>query len=296
MTATPEVGFWTGSIAYSPAVGPAVTISLGASDANGTQWVLNDFSGLDGVPTAGQVVQRAGDHGGYASPQFLAPRPITLTITASAISQAQRDVARYALHQAIPVGSGGGSDLALFTFNEPVAKQCYVRGSGTAVTESCVSTSEVEFTVGLIAPDPRLYSAVQHSAVGTAGSRAAGLAPPWTPPITLPAGAPPASVSVTNAGNFETRPTVTIQGPITAPQVQNVTTGQIVSYSALTLGAGDLLVLDFMNRVGTLNGVYRPADVSSAWSVMPPGATTFQMLGTASSGASMTVSWYDAWI
>ncbi len=295
MTATPEVGFWTGSIAYSPAVGPPITINLGASDGAGTQWVLNDFTGLDGVPTAGQVVQRAGDHGGYASPQFLAPRPITLTITASAISQAQRDVARYALHQAIPVGSGGGSDLALFTFNEPVAKQCLVRLSG-AISEACVATSEVTFTVGLIAPDPRLYSTAQHSAVGNTGALAAGLAPPWTPPITLPAGAPPATVAATNAGNFETRPVITIQGPVVAPQVQNVTTGQVVSYSSLTLGAGDLLVLDFLNRVGTFNGVYRPADVYSSWSVMPPGATTFQMLGTASSGASMTVSWYDAWI
>jgi len=291
MTGTPETGYWTGGIIYTPAVGPAIDLELGATDANGTNWMLLAFDGLDGVDVAGQVVQRAGDHGAYAPPQYYAARNITLTVQASALSQALRDVARATMQQAVPV-----SDLALFRFDEPIPKQMYVRRSGR-LTETYQNNVEATFTVGLVAPDPRKYSTVLHQAVVNQGAAAAGLAPPWTPPITLPAGAPPMALSASNAGSFETRPTVVVQGPVIAPQIVNVTTGQTVSYTSLTLGATDQLVVDFNSRTATFNGAFRPADLSSAWWVMPQASTTtVQLYGTASPGASMTVQWRDAWI
>lgn len=287
---TAEVGFWTAGIIYTPALGPVVDLEIGAQDSNGTNWVLKSWSGLDGPPTAGQVVQRAGDHGAYAPPQYSAARPITLTVQATATTQAGRDVARATMQQAVPV-----SDLALLRIDEPIPKQMYVRRSGP-LTESYPTLEDVVFTVGLIAPDPRKYSTVQHSAVAIPGPTPAGLALPWAFPITFPAGSPPMSVTCTNAGSFETRPTVVIQGPVTAPQILDQVTGQTVSYTALTLGATDQLVVDFLNRQALLNGVYRPADLGSAWFTMPPGPTSIQLLGTATAGASMTVLWRDAWI
>jgi Phage tail protein len=290
VTGSVDVGYWTGGILYSPTLGPATDLEFGVVDANGIAWMLNEVAGDDGPATSGQVVQQAGDHGGWATPQYYAPRTLTLTVTASAPSQALRDVARATMQQAVPV-----SDLALLRLDEPVPKQMLVRRSG-ALTEVRPVLTDVVFTVGLVAPDPRKYSTVLHTLTANQGSGPAGLAPPWTPPITLPAGAGPMAGSVTNAGSFETRPTVTITGPITGPGVVNQTTGQTVSFSALTLGATDVLAVDFLNKQALLNGVFRTANLASSWWVMPPGTTGVQVTGTAATGAAMTVAWRDAWI
>lgn len=287
-----DIGYFTGGITYTPptGAGPATDLEFGATDANGTDWALLNWQGMGGVSTAGQVVQRAGDHGAWATPQFYGPRTLTLTVHATAKTQALRDAARAFMQQAIPV-----SDLALFRWDEPTPVQMRVRRSGP-ITETYASLLDVEFTVPLVAPDPRKYSTVLRQASSTQASVAAGLAPPLTPPFTLPAGAPPMYTACTNAGSFETRPTVTIGGPISGPAVVNVTTGQAISFSGLTLAATDSLVVDLSTRQALLNGIYRPADISSAWWVMPPGTTTVQVTGTASTGSTMTVAWRDAWI
>lgn len=290
MNAPAETGYWTGGIIYTPSWGSLIDLELGAQDANGTNWVIISVQGMDGAPTSGGVVQRAGDHGAYAPPAYYAGRPITLTVQATATSQALRDVARAALAQAVPV-----SDLATLRIDEPLPKQMQVRRSGQ-ITETYPTLVDVVFTIGLIAPDPRKYSTALQTVTVAQGSPAAGLAPPLTPPLTLPAGAPPMSATITNNGSFETRPTITISGPITAPAVVNQTTGQAVSFAALTLAATDVLVVDLLNEKATLNGVFRTADLSSSWWVLQPGAATVQATGTAGAGAQMTVAWRDAWI
>ena len=59
-----DIGYWTGSVTYG-----SVVLPLGAQDANGTAWMLKRVEGMDGAPTAGQVIQHAGDHGGFATPR-----------------------------------------------------------------------------------------------------------------------------------------------------------------------------------------------------------------------------------
>jgi hypothetical protein len=287
-----DTGYFTGGITYTPPLGagPSTDLEFGVVDANGTWWCLADWTGMDGVATAGQVVQRAGDHGAWATPQWYGPRTPTLTVWATARTQALRDVARAQVQQAVPV-----SDLATLRWDEPVPVQMAVRRSGPIV-ETYLTLVDVVFSIPLVAPDPRKYSTVLHSLGATQASAAAGLAPPLTPPFTLPAGAPPMAVACTNAGSFETRPTVTITGPITGPAVVNQTTGQAVSFTGMTLAATDVLTVDFAAKQSYLNGVFRTADVLSSWWVLPPGTTTVQVTGTGATGSTMTVAWRDAWI
>lgn len=279
-----DIGFWTGSVANGMTVLP-----LGAQDVNGTAWLLLGVDGMDGTPTSGQVVQRAGDHGGFPTPQWYSARPITLRIQASAQTQALRDTARALLQQAIPVNK-----LATFTYGEPVPKTLLVRRSG-AIRESYPTTLDCVFTVGLIAPDPRKYGASWSFTVNANG-QLLGITPPLTPPIALPSQPPPGSVSATNYGNFETRPTITITGPITAPAVYNQTTGMSISFSTVTLGATDTLVLDLLNKVAYLDGAFIGADLWSSWWVLPPGTSQIVLQGSNSGGAQMTVAYQDAWM
>ncbi len=279
-----DIGFWTGSIVYG-----TNKIAFGQQDASGTAWALLKVAGMDGAPTDGQVVQRQGDHGGYPTPQFYGPRPIELTVTASATSQAERDAARARLQAAVPV-----SDLATFTYNEPVPKTLQVRRSGV-VKELSYTLADVTFDVLLIAPDPRKYGAASTVTV-IANSQTEGITYPITYPITFPAQAPPGAATVTNAGNFETRPTITVRGPIVAPALYNQASGQSISFSTLTLGATDTLVLDLLERIAYLNGSAIGADLWSAWWVLQPGTAQVVLQGEGGAGAQMTISYSDAWM
>src|SRR4051812_43950141 len=104
-----DLGYRTAGILWTPALGagPPTDLEFGATDANGTWWLLKSWTGLGGASTAGQVVQKSGDHGAYAPPQWYGPRTITLTVQATARTEALLNVARAYLQQAIPV-----SDLA----------------------------------------------------------------------------------------------------------------------------------------------------------------------------------------
>ncbi len=279
-----DIGYWTGSITYG-----SIYLPLGAQDANGTAWLLIGVDGMDGAPVDGQVVQRAGDHGGYPTPQFYAPRPITLRIQASAQTQALRDAARALLQQAIPV-----SDLATWVYGEPVPKTLQVRRSGR-ITESYPNVLEVVFDVGLIAPDPRKYGSSYSFSVNT-NSQTLGISTPFATPITLPAQPPPGSLTVVNGGNFETRPSITITGPITGPGVYNQTTGQLLSFSELAMGAGDTLTLDFLDHIAYLDGAAIPPDLWASWFSLAPGTSQVVLQGSNSGGATMTISYQDAWM
>lgn len=289
--AATDTGFWTGSLTYNAPYG-TLSIPLGAVDSNGTAWVLERVEGWDSPPSAGQVVQRSGDHGGWPTAQYFGPRIITLTVLASAQSQALRDVARAQLQQVCPI-----SDLATFVYNEPQPKQANVRRNGSAtIAETYMTMADVEFKIPLVAPDPRKYSTQVQLATVMGAATLTGITIPTTVPFTLPAQAPAGSTVITNGGTFETRPTVTITGPITGPGVTNLTTGQSVTYSSLTLGASDALTVDFNARQGYLNGVFRPADLSSSWWVLYPGPNTVGLTGTTPGGAAMAVSWQSAWV
>jgi hypothetical protein len=279
-----DIGFWTGSLTYGD-----ITLQFGTQDTSGTAWALLGVDGMDGAPTDGQVVQRAGDHGGYPTPQFYAPRPITLRVFASATSQAERDQARALMQQVVPV-----SDLATLVYNEPIPKTLQVRRSGV-IKETYPDLMSVEFNALLIAPDPRKYGAATSVTV-IANSQTLGITPPITLPITLPAQPPPGAATVTNAGNFETRPQITVTGPITGPGLYNQTTGQLISFSTLTLAATDTLTLDLLNQVAYLDGSPIPADLTSSWWALDPGTSQIVLQGAGGAGAQMTITFNDAWM
>jgi hypothetical protein len=304
-----DTGYWTGSIVYTPSAGtPAapVTINFGQVDGNGIAWLWQKIDGWDSPDVQGSgVIPRSGDHGAWASPQFYAARTMTLTVMASAPTQALRDLARTILQAAVPI-----SDLATLTYDEPIPKQAAVRRSGK-VTEGYPTLADVVFTVGLVAPDPRKYGTVQRSLpIGLAPpSPGGGMVEPFTVPFSLATAPPPATAIVTNAGNFETRPVAVILGPVSGPTLANQTTGQTVSWSAVVLDAGDVMVIDFLNKQAFVNpttpsytpgipstgGTYYPADVSSSWWAIGPGPNTVNYGGDAGAGSTASLYWSDAY-
>jgi Siphovirus-type tail component, C-terminal domain len=305
-----DLGYWSGSLAYTPAAGtPAqpVTVTFGAVDGSGVGWLWQKVEGWDSPDVQGSgVIPRSGDHGAWASPQYYAARTMTLTVMASAPSQALRDQARATLQAAVPV-----SDLALLTYGEPVPKQAWVRRSGK-VSETYPTLADVVFSIGLVAPDPRKYGTAQKSVTKALAppNPGGGLVVPFTLPVTLQAAPPPADVVATNAGNFETPLVAVITGPVTAPVLANLTTGQAVSWASAALATGEQLVVDFLNRqawlspsvvsltpgVPSTGGTYYAADVPSSWWQLAPGANTLYYSGTSGNGSSATFYYRDSFI
>jgi hypothetical protein len=297
-----DTGYWTGSISCQPSwSASAFTIPLGGVDSNGTAWMLQKVEGWDSPPTAvGQVIQRSADHGGWAAAQYYGPRMITLTVMASAPTQALRDVARAQLQQAVPF-----SDLGTFIYNEPVPKLAYVRRNATStIGETYPTLCDVIFSIPLVAPDPRKYavaaqteSSVTNTIVTPTTLPSSGSPAAWLP-VTFAAGVPPGTQGViaVNSGTFETRPTITVQGPITSPSVINGSTGQAVTFTGLVLTASDTLVLSMDSRQAFKDGVFVPADSSSAWFVIEPGTSVIYMTGTGAAGSVLSMTWASAYV
>ena len=111
----------------------------------------------------------------------------------------------------------------------------------------------MEATIPLVAPDPRKYATVPLTATATLPPPVLN---PLTLPVTLPAAfpgsAPPVASAVTcvNEGTFETRPIITVTGPIGDPSVVNAVTGQAITWTGLNMAASDQLVISTDARQG----------------------------------------------
>ena len=289
-----DTGFWTGRLTYQPAWAPApLVIPLGATDSNGVTWLLKKVTGWDSPPSVGSVVQRGGDHGGWPTPQYYGPRLLGLTILASAPDQAARDAARALFQQVIPI-----SDLATFEYDEPVPKVAYVRRNASAqVGESCPTLVDVQFQVPLIAPDPRKYALTpQQENIITPAAVQTPVTLPWTLPIVFPGASVTVPMTLVNTGTFETRPVLTVNGPVTNPAIVNATAGAQISFTGLIMGPNDVLVIDTDARQAYLNGVFYPADLNSGWWVLQPGSSEVYLSGAADAGAVLNAAWASAWI
>ena len=286
-----DLGFWTGSLVLPAVVGTVAVhdpvrrhrrqrrrVDPGVRRRAGT-----------GPPAVGQVIQRSADHGGWPSAQYYGPRLLTLTVMASAPTQALRDQAKEQLVQAVPI-----SDLATFTYNEPMPKQAFVRQNGSAkIGMKFPTLVDVVFTIPLVCPDPRKYSTIPLTATATLP---APVINPLTLPVTLPIGfpgsVPPIDIAVTcvNSGTFETRPTITVSGPDHQPEHRQRHDGQAITFTGLALGATDQLVISTDARQAYLNQVFTPADVGSGWWVLEAGSTQVYLTGENFSGGGRS-SW-----
>lgn len=162
----------------------------------------------------------------------------------------------------------------------------------------------IAYQVQLRFADPRWYSQTEQSIATGSPSTSGGMPLPVVFPIPFGAGATGGSVSVTNSGTTTAYPTITIQGPIIAPVVENLTQGVALYFDGLNLAAGDSLVID-MNptaRTALVNGDNVAGAIrwtSSRFFGIGAGATeTIDFYGQGAgygAGTTMTVAWRDAY-
>lgn len=149
------------------------------------------------------------------------------------------------------------------------------------------------------ATNPKLYSPALHSSsTPLASPPTTGLVFPVQAPFDFGAGPVGGNLTVINSGSVATWPTFTIAGPVTGPVLTNHATGQQLLFNpAVTITAGQQLVIDTDQRQVTLNGVAANNLLfTRGWFPLLPGSTRidFTSAGTYSPSALFTVSWRDA--
>jgi hypothetical protein len=156
------------------------------------------------------------------------------------------------------------------------------------------------FSALVTAADPRRYAVTQTVTVLQLPMVAGGLTAPITAPLTVPATVSVSDTTATNAGTIESRPQVTITGPVSQPQV--IVTGPDGSTYALLyagdVASGDFLALDCDARTVLYNGTAnRRGLLTGPWPVLPPGdsAVAFRA-GAYSATATCTITYRSAWM
>lgn len=121
-----------------------------------------------------------------------------------------------------------------------------------------------------------------------------GMAIPMAIPMDMSNPIGGASVIISNGGNAEYYPTITIYGSLSGFDLTNVEGDKTISYSG-TLGASDYLVLDMYNRTALLNGVVNAlGDISGDWWWLDIGDNTIKLVTTSGDGYA-TFAYRDAY-
>lgn len=263
-----------------------------------TPYVVSLIRGLDPPDIRASDTDRQGDHGVWLGSDFYHARTIELDVgiegyPAVDMEQKLQDLrSAFAISQAV----------------EPFAFR--VKGQGSRVVFARPRRIrwdyDDEFALGIarvsiqmICPDPRIYDLAEQTTTLTLPTQEGGRAYPRVFPQAYGAVSQGGAVAVTNRGAFSTRPSFTITGPVSRPQVVNTTQGLSLSL-ALDLSAGDWLDISTDDRTVILNGTasrYAALESGSAWWDLPPGTSEVRFRAADyRPEASLTVRWRDAWI
>lgn len=273
------------------------SIPLGGVDTAGAAWALQSLEGWDGAEVRSEYTDREADHGAWASPVYLGSRPITLAGTVTCPDRATLEDALDRLRAAAAL-----TDTTLVVYELTSPKQATVRRSGKPLL-AYVTDRIATYSVMVTAADPRRYSTTVQSGTTGLPATSGGLSLPAAFPITFSATTVSGVINAVNSGTMETRPVLTITGPVTAPSVSALypdgTVKQLI-YS-LDLQTGDVLTIDTDAHTAMLNGNVsrrRFLTIPSGWPTIPANAAVnyqFQS-STYNSSALLTATWRSAWM
>lgn len=271
------------------------SVQFGLVDAAGVAWRLgaDGLQGWDSPEVRTQLSDREHDHGSWMGPVYLGSRPVTMAGTIVAPDAPSLDVA---IERLLAVDALGDTTLIVY---ESIPKQAVVRRSGKPIIKR-ETDSVATFSLLVTAPDPRRYDPTLQQSSTALPSVSGGLVLPAAPPWVLSASSVQGAIGAANTGTMPTRPTFTITGPVSQPQVATTyPDGSVkaLSYS-LNLVTGDVLVIDTDAHTVMLGGASRRRYISGDWPEIPAGTSVLFQFRAATYNASalLTAAWRSAWI
>jgi hypothetical protein len=232
--------------------------------------------------------------GDWSGAEWKAQPTIPMELGIHTESETELMAAWWPLRAALaPVGTGGDVELS---WNVAGTEHLmYVRPRNTTLRKQG-STGIGFVTTQMVAPDPAVYSAVEHSTEIGLLHRIGGLATPFGLPTGIHTVVADGEVTVTNAGTSPARLLLRITGPCPPCRI-TVITGPSVKTLNLdtTLGAEDYLDIDTKDKLVLLNSsASRLPDQWGDWPLLPPGESTIRFESDVyDAGANLLIRYRD---
>ncbi len=185
--------------------------------------------------------------------------------------------------------------------------ECRVRRRASVSKDRSTEFNPHILIVELVASDPAIYTDVLSAVILSVFAPSGGLSYPVTYPKVYGAAGSGLGTIVDNAGDWETWPTLRINGPtsgtLTDPIIENVTTGKTIELDAnggVSIGQGQQLIIEthpVKRSILFASGASRygrQSDASEFWPLIPgDNELRFRATGT-TTGATVDVEWRSA--
>jgi phage-related protein len=270
------------------------------SNSTDVGYVVNNHSGFDSPDIRLSQYNRPGEHGAVVTNQLYGGRTITLEGRIAAATSELYQQRRRALSSAVRIfkDANAVSQPVLLKFQtmDDLLLQTDIY-SATRLEFKERTPVWCEYYLELFASDFNLYdqSAQTTSITPPTGG---GVTYPVIYPVSYAASAG-GTVTINNAGTSNTFPTVTFNGPLTAPFINNMTTGETFQINR-TLIAGETLVVDMQSKTMLLNGTTNALQYfvsSNTWLSLIPGSNIVTLGSSLSSDTgNVTITYRSAYI
>lgn len=267
----------------------------------GTDYILVEWTGygVPGMRTSDDPVPQ--DDGSWTGPDYLTSRDLGLTIIIrgstpdEAVQNAEALLTAWNLDTSI---DGYGSRMQM-NLKMPGIDERIIRGRPRRAdlrTARIVGTNiaaELEF----FCPDPLWYSVTEHTQAFSLSEPETGRGYDRGYDYGYGGATTSGIELLNNAGSRGVWPTATIAGPVVNPYIQNLDTGQTLTFT-ITLAADETLVVDFAEKTVLLDGTSsRYFTKSGEWFKLAVGDNNIRFgSGSYDAAATLTMAWRDAWV
>lgn len=262
------------------------------SYADGGHFIIKRVSGLGKADIRTSSFLFSGRPGGLVTDQLEGFRNISIAaeIGANDMTFVQHEIDRRALDEALPIGETipiyfttfAGTEYVIYA-NVTDCKMEYMQGGRRS-----------DVLIQLTAGDPLFYATGggdEQSALVQRVAENGGYETPYILPVEWDSGGAP--TIVTNAGNANYYPTITLNDEALNPIITNLATGESMALE-LSMLTGDEVVIDMYNRTITLNGsdiLGNKTDDSIWWALLPGNNPIMLDTDTADDTVSATITW-----
>ncbi len=255
---------------FGPTLVQVGDVTFGRSDADGTEWHVQNLEGWDSTPeVVSQKTQRVSAHGVHLGPQTYGARSLTLDGWIVARTMAGRELALRQLHRSLPVNG-----LAVVRVSDPPERYVQARIDGP-LKATRIGTCCWAIQIPMVCRDPRKYGVNPDPVEIGLPNYTGGVDLPASLPMSLPVRVSGGIGEAVSAGDMPAPWTARITGPVGTPAIEAVDLDRHMAVN-IELGSGETLDLDSRTKTVVLNGSASRSGLiarGSSWFDLPAAST-----------------------
>jgi hypothetical protein len=261
-----------------------------------TVFLVEEVTGFDSPNVRQDIEDLPEQDGAVAGNYFFGSRPITIKGKILASTAAFRNTSVISLQRALR-GMTSSSTLSVTGVPALPDMQVYCRLDNVRITGGYIK----DFILSLVCPDPLMYSSALHTQTASGLIAVSGVAFPIVFPANFGGGSGAVlSLTATNAGNYDSAPTIRLTGPINSPQVKNATTNETLYFDGVIIATSEYVDIDMAGHTAVKNdgtNLYgRVRFPGSTWWRLAPGANVIELRSDGVATPTLLSTWRDAWV